>query len=101
MGITVVDGKLETVHCESRKSNPAPLLEWFLDKPKVTVTRVADDIIEEGKSTVKMSCSADANPPARIFWRKRGSAENREIVETLNFSPVMRGDTGTYVCQAE
>ena len=28
--ITVVDGKLETVHCESRKSNPAPLLEWFL-----------------------------------------------------------------------
>jgi len=163
--ITVVDGKLETVHCESRKSNPAPLLEWFLGdrpirasaqknvteegddrrwkaysvleyvfsqddygknlicrvnhpayaneyeeasvkldllyKPKVTVTRVADDIIEEGKSTVKMSCSADANPPARIFWRKRGSAENREIVETLNFSPVMRGDTGTYVCQAE
>ena len=62
---------------------------------------MADDIIEEGKSTVKMSCSADANPPARIFWRKRGSAENREIVETLNFSPVMRGDTGTYVCQAE
>ena len=30
--ITVVDGKLETVHCESRKSNPAPLLEWFLGK---------------------------------------------------------------------
>ena len=28
--ITVVDGKLETVHCESRKSNPAPVLQWFL-----------------------------------------------------------------------
>ena len=30
--ITVVDGKLETVHCESRKSNPAPVLQWFLGK---------------------------------------------------------------------
>ena len=28
--ITVVDGKLETVHCESRKSNTAPVLQWFL-----------------------------------------------------------------------
>ena len=28
--VTVVDGKLETVHCESRKSNPAPILQWFL-----------------------------------------------------------------------
>ena len=28
--ITVVDGKLETIHCESRKSNPPPVLQWFL-----------------------------------------------------------------------
>jgi hypothetical protein len=28
--LTVVDGKLETIHCESRKSNPPPVLQWFL-----------------------------------------------------------------------
>ena len=26
----MVDGKLETIHCESRKSNPPPVLQWFL-----------------------------------------------------------------------
>jgi len=163
--ITVVDGKLETIHCESRKSNPPPVLQWFLGdkqlrasvqknvtedddtrrwkaysvleyvfsqddfgkslicrvvhpaytndheetavkldllyKPKVTVTRVADDVLEEGRSAVKMTCTSDANPPGRVFWRKYGASEERQFVETLEFNPVMRKDSGTYVCQAE
>ena len=73
----------------------------FSDKPKVTVTRVADDVLEEGRSTVKMTCTSDANPPGRVFWRKYGASEERQFVETLEFNPVMRKDSGTYVCQAE
>ena len=42
-----------------------------------------------------------ANPPARIFWRKYGSSEEREFVETKIFDPAMRKDSGTYICQAE
>ena len=33
--ITVVDGKVETVTCESRKSNPAPELRWFLGEKEL------------------------------------------------------------------
>ena len=76
-------------------------LFFFSDKPKVTVTRVADDVLEEGRSTVKMTCTSDANPPGRVFWRKYGASEERQFVETLEFNPVMRKDSGTYVCQAE
>ena len=48
-----------------------------------------------------MTCTSDANPPGRVFWRKYGASEERQFVETLEFNPVMRKDSGTYVCQAE
>ena len=73
----------------------------YTDKPKVSITRLADDIVEEGKAAVTLTCGADANPPARIFWRKLGSAEERRFVESLEFNPVQRKDSGTYICQAE
>jgi len=57
--------------------------------------------LEEGKAAATLTCGADANPPARIFWRKLGSTEERRFVESLEFSPVRRKDSGTYVCQAE
>ena len=34
--IKVVDGEVETVVCESRKSNPAPELKWFLGEKQLT-----------------------------------------------------------------
>ena len=67
----------------------------------MTVTRESDDVLEEGRSSVKMTCTSDANPQGRVFWRKYGASEERQFVETLEFNPVMRKDSGTYVCQAE
>ena len=66
----------------------------------MSITRRADDTLEEGKASVTLTCGADANPPGRIFWRKLGSAEERRFVESLEFAPVQRNDSGTYVCQA-
>ena len=43
--ITVVDGKVETVTCESRKSNPAPELKWFLGEKMLTPS-VQDNVTE-------------------------------------------------------
>ena len=34
--IKVVDGEVETVVCESRESNPAPELKWFLGEKQLT-----------------------------------------------------------------
>ena len=73
----------------------------FADKPKVSIDRIADPIVEEGRASVTLTCGADANPPARIFWRKLGTSDERQFVESLEFNPVQRKDSGTYVCQAE
>jgi len=56
----------------------------------VTVTRQASDVLEEGKGTITMTCQADANPPARVFWRKYGGTDESQYVETIEYSPVMK-----------
>ena len=69
-------------------------------EPKASITRLADDTLEEGKASVTLTCGADANPPGRVFWKRLGSAEELER-KSLEFAPVQRNDSGTYVCQAE
>ena len=60
------------------------------DKPRVSIVRSGDDVFEEGRSSVALRCVADANPPARVFWRKYGPTtaggsqeEARQYVDTL------------------
>ena len=67
----------------------------------VSVIRSSDDVLEEGRSSAAVKCVSDANPPARVFWRKHRGDDQRQYVESLEFSPVMRKDSGTYLCQAE
>lgn len=58
--------------------------------------------MEEGRGTVALTCLSDANPPGRVFWRKfsRGE-EQRQYLDVLEFDPVKRKDSGTYICQGE
>jgi hypothetical protein len=61
---------------------------FFPDKPKVTVTRQASDILEEGKGSITMTCTADANPPARISWRKYDGTDESKFTDFLELNPV-------------
>ena len=67
------------------------------------VRRVADDVLEENIGKILLTCESEANPPARVFWRKSGGgkAAPRQYTESLEFRPVTRQDSGTYICQAE
>jgi len=46
--ITVVDGQVETVRCESRLSNPPPIIRWFLDQRELTGESQQTNTTEEG-----------------------------------------------------
>ena len=67
---------------------PYKIIFFLADKPKVTVIRQATDVLEEGKGSISMTCSAAANPPARVFWRKYDGTDENQFVETLEFNPV-------------
>ena len=69
------------------------------------IVREADEVLEEGQSKVSLTCEAEGNPQPRVFWRKyAGQSADPEVKEyktTLDFDPVTRQNSGTYVCQAE
>lgn len=66
------------------------------------VTKEADEILEEGRGSMTLSCISEANPPGRVFWRKFESGEEtRQYLDQLIFDSISRKESGTYVCQAE
>ena len=73
----------------------------IIDKPSIHIARVATPTLEEGSGSVSLTCIAESNPPATVAWRKMGEDKQLQQEAVLEFNPVRRGDTGTYVCQAE
>ena len=77
--------------------------------PRITVqTDLPDPLVEGG--SVSLSCEVDANPPARVQWRRLGSpvgvlgGSSGSVVGTsslLVLDPVRKEDGGSYQCSAE
>jgi hypothetical protein len=82
-------------------STAAINLEIFYP-PRIDVTISKSGALVEG-SDVTLSCEAEANPPARITWR-RLEAGDSSIIGTsaqLQIAGIGREDAGTYQCTAE
>ena len=72
-----------------------------VDKPSVRIARVATDVLEDGLGSLSLTCIADSNPPAKVFWSKEGDESEPHDKSLLQFNPVYKQDAGTYLCWAE
>ncbi|GLG92414.1 Irregular chiasm C-roughest protein, partial [Gryllus bimaculatus] len=75
----------------------------FLDvryPPEVKLLGAPVGDLEEGLDTVELRCAADANPPAKVMWRRAGRPEVAAVDEVLAFRPLARAHSGAYSCQA-
>ncbi len=48
------------------------------------ISRVDQPVLEEGVGSVSLTCQAEANPPARIYWRLETSRDPPQQLETLH-----------------
>ncbi|XP_021939888.1 hemicentin-1 isoform X3 [Zootermopsis nevadensis] len=69
--------------------------------PEVRLKGAPTQDLEEGRDSVVLMCVADANPVAKIVWKRAGRSDIVSLEETLQFRPVARRDTGTYTCEAQ
>ncbi|KAJ9592667.1 hypothetical protein L9F63_015663, partial [Diploptera punctata] len=69
--------------------------------PEVRLQGVPLHDLEESRDDVVLRCVADANPPAKIVWKRSGRSEIVSLEETLQFRPVGRQNSGTYTCEAK
>ncbi|CAG0881330.1 unnamed protein product [Darwinula stevensoni] len=69
--------------------------------PIVRLEGIPQQEVEENVDDVSLHCKVDSNPPGNIVWRKSGHESIFSFSETLDFRPVVRDTTGTYVCEAK
>lgn len=72
-----------------------------VDAPTIRMLGAPQIDLEEGKDSLILRCTADANPTASIVWRRAGRSEIASLQESLQLRPVGRRDAGLYTCQAQ
>ncbi|CAG0880543.1 unnamed protein product [Cyprideis torosa] len=70
------------------------------DSPVISVDGVPTDDIEEGDS-VLLRCLVQANPPAKVIWKKLGRSDYYNFEPELSFKRIARENSGNYVCEAQ
>ena len=60
-------------------------------------------MLEDGISSLSLSCISESNPPAQVMWSRRGPGVDStpQYTEVLEFNPVTRRQAGAYLCSAE
>ncbi|XP_030636345.1 B-cell receptor CD22-like [Chanos chanos] len=91
-------------HCKSSNqhghqySNTVSLNVLYPPK-KTTVSVKASDEIVEG-SSVTLTCSSDANPPATYTWFKKNGTVTTGKEETYRINKISSEDSGEYHCKS-
>jgi len=94
---------LGQTHRIPRGSGPKPGVSGC-SLPSVRIARVdGGTVLEEGVSSVSLSCIAESNPPAQVMWSRRGPGVDStpQYTEVLEFNPITRRQAGFYLCSAE
>ena len=67
---------------------------------------MSSPLLQDGKGTLSLSCTAEGSPAPQMMWVRRGEEEEEEEEEVvqygpvLEFSPVLRRHNGSYACTA-
>ena len=76
----------------------------ILYKPVVTITRRdSSEQLEDGVSSVQLSCNVNSNPASTVSWARLDPAGHQRKVHSgpeLELKPVRRENGGTYLCTA-
>ena len=76
----------------------------ILYRPIVTITRRdSSDQLEDGESSVQLSCRVNSNPASTVSWARLDQAGHHRKVHSgpeLELKPVRRENGGTYLCTA-
>ena len=73
---------------------------YISDAPRIEISELPSSELSEGDS-VTLRCSASANPPAQITWRREGTGEQVSDQPELILPAIKRSQADTYVCQAK
>lgn len=72
----------------------------FLDPPEnLTITSRAISVAEKHKPD-EVVCSGKGNPSLDYVWTKNNTNEVVSNKDTLSLGPVLRTDSGSYICKA-
>ena len=61
---------------------------------------MSSPVLEDGQGTLSLSCIAPANPPAQLMWVSADTGEVVQYGSVLQFSPVLKQQSGSYYCSA-
>ena len=71
------------------------------DPPTVKIETSSLEYLEDNKDPAILRCVSDANPPAKVLWRKEGLNGIFSPDAEINIQPVTRHTAGVYSCTAE
>lgn len=73
---------------------------FFTDPPEDVYVSTKVVNVVEGQAPNPVKCHGKGHPNLTYKWKKNSTAEPKEYGEELRLGPMIRSDSGTYICEA-